>query len=107
MSASDDGNIIMTNLVSYRQEILPRSSEHEIKKLVGLGEHNCLVACDSWGRIIFYSIGENNRFRNKLLFSVDYQTLSLTKKLEVFPVTAIGFDRYNKILLLGDEFGNI
>lgn len=27
-SASDDGNIILTNLISYRQEILPRCSEH-------------------------------------------------------------------------------
>lgn len=26
LTASDDGNIIMTNLVSYRQEILPRNS---------------------------------------------------------------------------------
>jgi WD40 repeat protein len=107
MSASDDGNIILTNLVSYRQEILPRSSEHEIKKLVCLADHNCLVACDSWGKVIFYSIGENSRFRNKLLFSMDYQTISLTKKSEVFPVTAIDFDRYNKLLLLGDEFGNV
>lgn len=38
---------------------------------------------------------------------MEYQTLSLTKKLEVFPVTAIDFDHYNKLLLLGDEFGNI
>lgn len=38
---------------------------------------------------------------------MEYQTLSLTKKLEVFPITALDFDRYNKLLLLGDEFGNI
>lgn len=93
--------------MSYRQEILPKGSQHEIKKLVFLGEHNCLVACDSEGKVLFYSVGDNSRFRNKLLFQMEYQTLSLTKKLEVFPITALDFDRYNKLLLLGDEFGNI
>lgn len=66
-----------------------------------------MVACDSEGKVIFYMVGESSRFRNKILFSMDYQTLSLTKKMEVFPVMAIGFDPHNKLLILGDEFGNI
>lgn len=47
-------------------------------------------------------VGDSSKFRNKILFSMEYQTLSLTKKLEVFPVTAIGFDPYNKLLIIGD-----
>lgn len=61
-----------------------------------------MVACDSEGKVSFYMVGDSSKFRNKILFSMEYQTLSLTKKLEVFPVTAIGFDPYNKLLIIGD-----
>jgi hypothetical protein len=37
-----------------------------------------------------------------MLFQTHYKTLSLTKKEEIFPVTAISFDKYNNLLIIGD-----
>lgn len=66
-----------------------------------MGENNCLVSCDSNGIITFYAIGET-KLRNRMLFQTHYKTLSLTKKEEIFPVTAIAFDKYNNLLIIGD-----
>ena len=45
-SCSDDGSIVVTNLMSYRQEMLRRSSGIEIKKIMFLDPHDCLAAAD-------------------------------------------------------------
>lgn len=56
-SSSDDGTIILTNLLTYRQEILHNPEGNEVKKLLFLGSHNLLAAADSFGNILFFGVG--------------------------------------------------
>lgn len=105
-SSSDDGTIIITNLITYRQEILHNPDGNEVKKLLFLGNHNLLAAADSYGNILFYGVGET-KYRNKLITHKKYKTQSLTNKEEVFPITALNFYQAQKLLIMGDEFGNI
>jgi len=48
-TCSDDGSVIITNLISYRQEVLHKNNLHkeEIKKVLFLDPHNCLLIIDS------------------------------------------------------------
>lgn len=105
-TGSDDGYTILTNLISYRHEVLPRNSTNEIKHVLFLDPFECLISIDSEGNMVFYGIGES-KFKNKILFEKQYITESMTKVFEGFPITAIKFEQSSQILILGDEFGNI
>jgi hypothetical protein len=48
-----------------------------------------------------------NKLRNKVVLKIPYKTQSITNKYDMFPVTSIAFHSKRRILLLGDEFGNI
>lgn len=104
-SCSDDGIIIITNLNTYRQEVLCRK-DHEIKKVLFLDPFDCLMASDSEGNIMFFAVG-NGKFKNKQLLQLEYKTLSATNHIEKFPVSCISFCSSLCLLLLGDEFGNV
>lgn len=65
-TGSDDGHTIITNLVSYRHEVLPRTSDEEIKHVFFLDPYECLVNINTNGVLSFYAIGES-KFKNKVL----------------------------------------
>ena len=56
-SGSDDGYTIVTNLISYRHEVLPSRSINEIKHVLFLDPFECLVNVDSQGLLTFYGTG--------------------------------------------------
>ena len=105
-TGSDDGHTIVTNLVSYRHEVLPRNSEEEVKHVLFLDRFDCLLSVSVGGMLTFYAIG-NSKLKNKILLEKQYMTESMTKNLEPFPVTAVKFDKDKQMIVLGDEFGNI
>ena len=100
-TGSDDGHTILTNLISYRHEVLPRNCENEIKHVLFLDPFQCLISIDLNGNILFYGIGDS-KFKNKILFEKQYMTESMTNALEPFPVTAVKFQHDTHILILGD-----
>lgn len=104
-SCSDDGVIVVTNLNTYRQEVLCRK-DHEIKKVLFLDPFDCLAASDSEGNVFFFAVG-TSKFKNKELLKMEYKTLSATNHLEKFPVSCMAFSPSKYLLLLGDEFGNV
>jgi hypothetical protein len=65
-TASDDGNTIITNLVSYRHEVMPHKNELSldynqdtrcVKHVVFLDPFQCLLSIDVHGCITFYGVG--------------------------------------------------
>jgi DNA gyrase/topoisomerase IV subunit A len=76
------------------------------EKVIFLDPHDCLVACDSFGILYFIGVLQS-KFKQKVMLTKTYTTLSLTNKEEVFPVMAIKFFSEQKLLFLGDEMGNI
>ena len=104
-SCSDDGVIVVTNLNTYRQEVLCRK-DHEIKKVLFLDPFDCLAASDSEGNVLFFTVG-TSKFKNKEILRMEYKTLSATNHLEKFPVSCMAFSAPKCLLLLGDEFGNV
>jgi ferredoxin-fold anticodon binding domain-containing protein len=77
-----------------------------IAKVIFLDPHFCIVACDSFGILYFIGILKS-KFKQKVVLTKTYTTLSLTNKEEAFPVMAIKFFSEQKLLFLGDEMGNI
>ena len=56
-TGSEDGHTIVTNLVSYRHEVLPRERDDEIKHVLFLDPYECLVSVDVNGLATFFAIG--------------------------------------------------
>jgi WD40 repeat protein len=54
-SCADNGSLILTNLNTSRQDFLC-NHECELKKLMFLDPHKCLVACDARGSVLFFTI---------------------------------------------------
>lgn len=91
----------MTNLVSYRHEVLPREQEDEIKHVLFLDPFECLISINTNGLTTFYAIGDS-KYKNRIMFEKQYMTESMTKVKEPFPITAVKFDRDFKVLLVAD-----
>ena len=72
-SGSDDGYTIVTNLVSYRHEVLPKDKDVPIKHVLFLDTHDCLLSVDAYGCLTFYAIGDS-KLKNKILFEKQYYT---------------------------------
>jgi hypothetical protein len=68
-----DGNIVLTNLITYRQENLGKPSGEEIKQVKFLCPFHCLAAADSAGSIFFFGIAPS-RMKNKILTNKPYTT---------------------------------
>ena len=87
-SGSADGNVILTNLITYRQENFGKPSEEEIKQVKFLNPFNCLAASDAVGNIFFYGIAPS-KIKNKLFYQKSYKTTPQTSSSseEPFPVT--------------------
>jgi WD40 repeat protein len=100
-SGSDDGYTIITNLISYRHEVLPHRANSEVKHVLFLDPNECLLTVDAQGLLTFFGVGEN-KLKNKVLFQKQYMTESLTNQMEAFPVTALNFYSEESILILGD-----
>ena len=62
-SCGDDGMIVITNLASYRSDIIYNHSV-ENKNVLFLNHYDCLVAADSIGNIIFFAVG-STKLKNK------------------------------------------
>ena len=77
---SEDGHTIVTNLVSYRHEVLPRERDDEIKHVLFLDPYECLVSVDVNGLATFFAIGES-KLKNKALVEKQYETESMTKNV--------------------------
>ncbi|KAL4445040.1 hypothetical protein ABPG74_018768 [Tetrahymena malaccensis] len=107
-SASDDGNIVITNLNSYRQETLPSTQfPFEKKKVIFLDPYNALVTSDSEGYVHFYCVN-NGKARTRYLLTKKYETTSVVNnQKDKFPVTHLAFNSENNKLLLSDELGNV
>ena len=108
-SCSDDSNIIITNLTSYRLEgQIPKPDEPILyKKLLFLNPYDSFVAADSDGQLFFFAYSAEKRWRQ--VFTRPYMAASQTNAqvVAMSPVTAMAFDPKTCLLLLGDEFGNI
>lgn len=65
MSCADDSAIFMIDLVSYRQELIWKGS-YELKKVMFLDDHSCLVTTDNIGNIYFIGVLDS-KFRSKVL----------------------------------------
>ncbi len=105
-SCADDGTIVITNLLTFRQFVLSRKQPAAMTKLVFLSPHDCLVASDEDGIIHFFGVNES-KFKNQLIMQTEYTMVSFTHKEERFPITALCFERDSKTLVIGDPFGNI
>ena len=79
-TGSDDGHTIVTNLVSYRHEVMPRSSEDEVKHVLFLDRFECLLSINVNGLLTFYGIGDS-KYKNKILLEKQYMTESMTKQM--------------------------
>lgn len=55
----------MIDLVSYRQELLWKAN-YELKKIMFLGNNNCIVTSDSIGNVYFIGCLES-KFKHKLI----------------------------------------
>lgn len=66
-SGSDDGCTIITNLISYRHEVMPKTRDVEVKHVLFLDTEECLVSVDGHGCLTFYGIGES-KYKNKIMF---------------------------------------
>ena len=99
-SGSADGNIVLTNLVTYRQENLGKPSSEEVKQVLFLNPYHCLAASDSVGNIFFFGIAPS-KIKNKLMLQKSYMTTPQTKvDAEKFPVTYFNFFNSDKLKLL-------
>ncbi|CAD8108111.1 unnamed protein product [Paramecium primaurelia] len=103
VSCADDGAIFIIDLVSYRQELVWKC-QYELKKVMFLESHNCIVSVDSIGNVYFIGVLES-KFKSKLLLQKTYKAISLTNQEETFPVTSINY--HDNLLYLGDELGNL
>lgn len=65
ISCADDCSIYMIDLVSYRQELLWKAN-YELKKIMFLGNNNCIVTSDSIGNVYFIGCLES-KFKHKLI----------------------------------------
>lgn len=72
-----------------------------------MSPHDCLVATDSEGMVYFFAYSSDRKF--DVCFKKQYASSSQTnlKKVEPTPVTAIAFDPVDKLLVIGDVFGNV
>lgn len=89
-SCSDDGQVIIYNYGSYRQEgILTRNSKDgdraEVKVCKFLNPYNILVTADLDGLLNFYSVYPAHN-RNTLLCSVKDDIESEVGSVENFPI---------------------
>lgn len=69
-SVSDDGGLVVTNLVSYRQENYGKPSDvegGEMKKVIFLDPHNCLACSDSLGNLFFFGVSPSKLKTKKLI----------------------------------------
>lgn len=111
-SCSDDGQVIIYNYGSYRQEgILSRntadgSDRAEVKVCKFLNPHNLIVTADLDGLLNFYNVYPSPNW-NTLLCSVKDDIESETGKPENFPVWSLDYDDDEKMIYTGDEMGNL
>jgi len=104
-SYSDDGTVVIINLISYRQEghLKPPGKENElpeVKRAVFLSPDPFLVTCDAGGKLTFWASGTD-------VFTTYYEIPSITNKSERFAVNAMAYNSNNNYLYFGDLFGNV
>ncbi len=104
-SCSDDHTVVITNLITYRQEGQLKH-DFEVKKVLFLSPHDVLLSTDNVGTLYFWCVYPSIQ-KNKLQHKVDYKTRSVTNVYEKFPATCFSFYRKLKYLLIGDDFGNV
>jgi len=109
-TVSEDKNVALVNLLSYRQEVIKCPNESPLQLCLFLNPYDCLVASDNKGCLLFFAVyqykDEASPFHT-YLFSIDYKSFSITKKEDKIPVTAMGFYSKLNYLVLGDDFGNV
>ncbi len=66
-----------------------------------LDPFEALISIDVHGLITFYGVGES-KFKNKVLFTKQYETESMTNEVEAFPVSYLKFEKESQILIIGD-----
>eukprot|EP01016_Furgasonia_blochmanni_P035069 TRINITY_DN3849_c0_g3_i2.p1 TRINITY_DN3849_c0_g3~~TRINITY_DN3849_c0_g3_i2.p1 ORF type:complete len:733 (-),score=175.98 TRINITY_DN3849_c0_g3_i2:58-2256(-) len=107
-SCSDDQTVLITNLLSYRQEGLLKHQD-EIKKVVFMSPHPCVATADATGRITIWTVHPSPD-KNIEKANFVYKTLPVTSKSnkpEQFPISSMAFDAKTKYLIIGDDFGNV
>lgn len=65
-----------------------------------------ILCVDIDGKILFIG-GPYSRLRNLLILEKEYLANSVSNKLESFMVLSVSFHAKERLLILGDEFGNI
>jgi hypothetical protein len=55
-----------------------------------LDPFEALISIDIHGLMTFYGVGDS-KFKNKVLFTKQYETESMTNEIEAFPVSCIKF----------------
>lgn len=105
-SCSDDMKVLITNLITLRQEIeLPKHDE-EVKAVKFLNPHNCLVSSDLSGYLYFWAVSPSN-IKNTLLLKIVNKVTKDTGGVDNCPVRALEWNTTSDILYGGDDLGNI
>lgn len=105
-SCSDDMSVVITNLITLRQETDLTGHDAEVKALKFLNPHNCLVSTDLLGYFYFWAVAPSNIKSTLVLKTVNKITKD-TGGVDNCPVRALEWDPSTEILYGGDDLGNI
>jgi len=103
-SCSDDKNVLLFNLQTYRQEAILKGHKSEVKVCLFLADYGCLATGDMLGNIFFWSV-EPCQVRNMLIATAQNSVVTDTQKTENFPIKCMSFDKQNMLLYTGDDMG--
>ena len=103
-SCSDDKNVLLFNLQTYRQEAVLKGHKAEVKFCIFLGKNGCLATADMLGNIFFWTV-EPCLIKHTLITTALNTVVTETKKTESFPVKCMSFDEDNLLLYTGDDMG--
>lgn len=105
-SCSDDGTVLITNLLTLRQDSELQGHEAEVKAVKFLNPHNCLVATDLSGFIYIWAVAPSN-IKNTLMLKVPNKITKDTGGTDSCPVRALDWDCNSELLYGGDDLGNV
>mmetsp|Transcript_25721 Transcript_25721/g.45135 ORF Transcript_25721/g.45135 Transcript_25721/m.45135 type:complete len:913 (-) Transcript_25721:3141-5879(-) len=106
-SCSDDCTIMITNLITYRQEAVLAHHEAEVKQLIFLTPHfPCLISGDLAGYIYFWAVTPS-RIKNNLVLRIRNIVETAAGTQDYSPVQSFAFDPSSMSLYTGDESGRV
>lgn len=106
-SCSDDCTVVITNLITYRQEAVLANHEAEVKQVIFLNPHfPCLISADLAGFIYFWAVSPS-RIKNNLVLKIRNIVETASGTNDYSPVQSLAFDHESMSLITGDESGRV